>query len=614
MASSSNTLVITRMDSKLFQAAVNGEIEVFKSTNELRLDLLLTPEMNTVLHVNIIASETQDESFVKEILDMCPPLLLQTNARGETPLLMAARYGHGLIVQLLINRAKLLEQNDHLEMRARSASIHIHIMMMRTRNEEEDTALHEAVRFQHLEVVRILTREDPHFSYSANEAGETPLYIAVEGGYLKLVDQILTNCTSPATQGPIGRNVLHAAVMPVNAALTRMLLGELSNLTKQPDEEGLIPLHHAVGQYIWSGLEIIEMLLEKDESSAYIKNKQGKAALHIAASDYNRGYEIMKKILSRCPDNYEVVDNEGRNFLHYVVTEQSLPTVKLILEHSYLSNYLLDRKDNEGNTPLLHMLATSPKYPENLQALLSHSRVNRMSFNKQNKNILDMAYSLDHKEYNNKREVLEFLYTYPMIRSCIRKSSPIDDGRRQILTNLKKRKDEQKERIRTAIANYRESTLVAATLIATVTFAAGFTLPGGYMSSEAGHRQQAGSAVLSNSIAFRAFMITDTIAMMLSTTAVFINLFMTIASVNQEGNEKFESNYEMSMNFTMCALGFMVIAFVTGMYAVLSLSIALAIATCVIGLSFFVLMFFITKARFKGIDFSLKKFQLIRVG
>jgi len=51
-------------------------------------------------------------------------------------------------------------------------------MMSRMTNEEKDTALYVAARNIQAQVVKILTKEDPEFSYSANVHGETPLYIA----------------------------------------------------------------------------------------------------------------------------------------------------------------------------------------------------------------------------------------------------------------------------------------------------------------------------------------------------------------------------------------------------------------------------------------------------
>lgn len=140
------------------------------------------------------------------MLALSPPLLLQTNESGDTPLHIAARHGRADIVVLLIQAANA--GDGDLE-----NGLEQWLKLIRTINEEGDTALHQAVRFNHFDVVRILTTEDPEFSYAGNVAGETPLYLAAERGYRDLVFQILQTCTSPAFQGPNGRTALHAAVI-----------------------------------------------------------------------------------------------------------------------------------------------------------------------------------------------------------------------------------------------------------------------------------------------------------------------------------------------------------------------------------------------------------------
>lgn len=134
----------------------------------------------------------------------------------------------------------------------------------------------------------------------------------------------------------------------------------------------------------------------------------------------------------------------------------------------------------------------------------------------------------------------------------------------------------------------QECTLIVATLIATMTFAAGFTLPGGYVSNDGPHQ---GSAILSRNAAFQAFMVTDTLAMVLSSVSVLIHLF----SISRQGQIEKAENLTTAYYLTMSSMGAMVIAFVTGTYAVLAPSVALAVATCVIGLSFFVFFYMFFK-------------------
>ena len=95
-----------------------------------------------------------------------------------------------------------------------------------------------------------------------------------------------------------------------------------------------------------------------------------------------------------------------------------------------------------------------------------------------------------------------------------------DDDCNKDSGNIKKNKEDENALIQSA----ENSHLVVATLIATVTFAAGFTLPGGTI--QEGEHQ--GTPILKHNPAFQAFIVTDTIAMVLSSTAVLIDLLAAI--------------------------------------------------------------------------------------
>ncbi|KAJ0018920.1 hypothetical protein Pint_10339 [Pistacia integerrima] len=171
--------------------------------------------------------------------------------------------------------------------------------MLRMKNNEGDTALHEAVRNNYIGVVEILTKEDHEFSYSTNNFGETPLYIAVEGRSLDVVTKILETCKSASHEGTDGKTALHAAV----------LSGDL----------------------------------EFDRSSAYKEEKQrNMTALHMAAS---QGHEnIMEAIISCCPECCEMVDDRGWNFLHFAMKDAKGNTPLHVLAVS--SSDLDDRYDD----------------------------------------------------------------------------------------------------------------------------------------------------------------------------------------------------------------------------------------------------------------------------
>jgi ankyrin repeat protein len=199
----------TYMDPLLFKAAEEGNIDPFENYQTC-LDQLSTPDENTILHVYLGNQSREPEltDFVDIILEMCPPLLLQANKKGEIPLHLAARYGHSNVVKVLIHRAKALPTDPE-------SGVTEARKMLRMTNEEQDTALHEAARNSQSHVVEILTKEDPEFPYSANVHGETPLYITAASGWgqerEEVIDEILTNCISVDYGGPNGRTALHAA-------------------------------------------------------------------------------------------------------------------------------------------------------------------------------------------------------------------------------------------------------------------------------------------------------------------------------------------------------------------------------------------------------------------
>ncbi|KAJ6696657.1 hypothetical protein OIU85_003050 [Salix viminalis] len=125
----------------------------------------------------------------------------------------------------------------------------------------------------------------------------------------------------------------------------------------------------------------------------------------------------------------------------------------------------------------------------------------------------------------------------------------------------------------------REFHLVITALIATVTFAAAFTLPGGYKSDK-------GTAILAKKAAFIVFLISDAISMVLSISAVFIHFLLAL--LPSLPSQITVILFQFAISFTMKAMGTMIIAFITGIYAILQPVLGLGI--CLIGLSFIFLV------------------------
>lgn len=141
------------------------------------------------------------------------------------------------------------------------------------------------------------------------------------------------------------------------------------------------------------------------------------------------------------------------------------------------------------------------------------------------------------------------------------------------------RKDEKSSRVK-IIGEYvkerKDSHLVMAALVATVTFTAGITMPGGYI-NEKGPDQ--GAAVLSRNKAFQAFVVFNSVAMILSTCAVFIHLHLS-----RWANKSREFLlWRLSLDMILFALFAMVLAFLAGIYSVLSAKALVSIVFVIIG-------------------------------
>ncbi|KAL5707903.1 hypothetical protein ACHQM5_018754 [Ranunculus cassubicifolius] len=526
------------MDPVLYRCIGEGDIKKLKEIASS--DLLLTQTTygnNTALHV---AVQYGRKVIVKEIYNSCTSLLLHQNLKGDTALHMASRAGLTDIVEFLIN----VRRDEDVE--SGGSGEHIpNQELLRMGNNTQNTALHEAVRYDHVKVVKLLTRADPTFTYFANNAHETPLYLAAEKGWYDIVAQILDTCSSPAHGGPNGRNALHAATIRNDFGIMKILLEKQKFLIKVGDDKGWNALHHAVYHDFH---ERVVQLLEVDKTIVCVPANDGRTALHIAATE---GSLIsIEHIIRFCPDCWELVDSKGQNFLHTATRFGHQKLVRHILKTYRMVEGLLNDVDNDGNTPL-HLAALAGEYL--IEAMLEHDdRVKRSITNNLNLTAEEIIIKPGVSIWSSTRN----RHSYKQI---VQEEVEAKDD---FWFDLKERKD---------ISNIQ---LLVAALIATVTFAAGITLPGGFKDDG----ENEGMATLTRVTTFRAFVISNTIAMLLSLSAIFVHFQMSLAKNVKTINLLFGH----ATTYILAALIAMAVAFLTGSYAVLSNAHGLATTVVVI--------------------------------
>ena len=122
---------------------------------------------------------------------------------------------------------------------------------------------------------------------------------------------------------------------------------------EQGDDLGWTPLHIAAHM---GNQKFVKLLLEKDNSPTYLRNKDGLSAFHIAAKEGN--VEVMKELIEKCPDIFELLDNRRRTALH-VAAESGITNkaFSFFVGRPEFKGFF-DEQDKEGNT-IVHLATIS---------------------------------------------------------------------------------------------------------------------------------------------------------------------------------------------------------------------------------------------------------------
>ncbi|KAJ3682635.1 hypothetical protein LUZ60_015208 [Juncus effusus] len=493
---------------------------------------------NSALH--FIASQG-DVSSAETVYRRNPSLLQTSNEMGETPLHWAARCGRTKMVSELVSFARD-EGKEAVE------------TLLRKRNRYGETALHEAAQYKQHMVVKVLMAEDRFLAEMVDTAGMSPLYVATVVGAIETVRALI----EPFPDGPpskwcyVGkenRTALHAAVF-VNQDITNQLLKWKVGLTKEVDDRGNTPLHYAASVVVSTTI----MLLDTDASQAYKRDTNGSYPVHVAAK---MGHvSIIKAIFNKCPDSDELLDRAGRNYLHVAVNYGRWKIVRFICNSSVRASKTVNARDNEGNTPL--HLAAKNKDHRIVALLLCTKGLCQDIMNNEGKTPCDVANM--HSDFG----IRYGLNPEAMVDWCFTLSKASQNP--CLLDHSMNRSDNQNEFER-GLNKYKsltKSLSIGSVLIATVTFAATFTMPGGYKSDD--DMTKAGSAILANKYTFRTFLISDTVAFFCSLLATF---FLTASGTSNVDISHRKRYLHLSLFLLLFAAEGMVIAFASGVYVVI---------------------------------------------
>ncbi|KAF3954124.1 hypothetical protein CMV_020493 [Castanea mollissima] len=524
------------MQPDLYTAAKRGDTDFIKilKAGDLEGPVLSqkTPQLNSVLHIAAsLAASCGHLSTLKKLAPVFSGFLTIQNNEGNTPLHLA-----------LIKKYRVVD------------------LVLKTK---------------YSEIADFLVETNPEASYCPNEEHKSPLYMAAEAGdaeMVKLMIEKADGINMAMVEG--GGRVLeqfeevkliaHAAITGKNRDVLDSVMSEGPHRIKDRDSKGMTPLSYAASI---GYLEGVRYLLNKHADYIYESDQNGFFPIHTASS---RGHiKIVQEFIQKCPDSVELLNHQGQNILHVAAMSGKAKVVNYMLKMPELE-MLINEKDEDGNASL--HLASKGRHPKVVSILTWDKRVDLKSLNKEGKTALDIA-----GKYSGKVPSFRERLTWLALRYAGVSHAPCPSTTEDNLPSSKPREapnlDNYKDRVNTL--------LLVATLVATVTFAAGFTVPGGNDDSDP-HK---GMAKFLRHHLFQVFIISNTIAMYSSVTVVVALIWAQLGDLNL---------VIASLKFAVPTLGLALImvssAFMTGSYLMVRGLNWLAYVVLIIGSIFLLIL------------------------
>ncbi|RWR88247.1 protein ACCELERATED CELL DEATH 6-like protein [Cinnamomum micranthum f. kanehirae] len=561
---------LENMNPKLYEAAMKGDMKLLISIMEVdcppNLIICLTPQKNTALH---IAVKFEQQEIVKRLIQLCTSLISQPNSKGDTPLHVAARTGRTDLTKLLTPTLNLNLTEGNLALEDGNPVRQAGSVALRMRNLEGNNPIDEALKKSFGAVaLHLLAFEERHkLAREVNVAGESLLYLAADAGLDKVVQKIIDS-GDYSTQGPDGQNPLHIAVIK---GVVQILLDKERNFIPQADCFGNTVLHYASAKSYYRELkdkdkgsrsspavfqkQILGLLLQANPSLAYVPDRNGDYPLFIAArKDF---YCAAAVILDYCPDSIELVNQKGQNALHLAVIKKNWFIIGKLLERLEFKK-LINEPDNDGNTPM--HLATQTDRLDIVRLLICKGSPDLTMSNKQGRTAIDIC-------DNTKKE-------HPIFDKLTECGAVPDRHRWQDWFPSRRKK----VKIRPEFKTLGLQTLpIVTSLVATVTFAAALTVPGGYKND--GPRE--GLPVFMRNAALQAFVLSDILAFCSSMAATVLLVY-----ANAHSEDAFMIDYALKTCYYISGVAILatITAFVTALYVLTSKeSLWLAVTSLLLG-------------------------------
>ncbi|KAJ9702194.1 hypothetical protein PVL29_004100 [Vitis rotundifolia] len=530
-------------------------LEVLPKDHDPRLLTVKNDVENTILHE--AATDSCLLPAAEEMLRRAPELLTKRNVYGEIPLFCAARNGEKKMFKFLVGEVEKRGPNEEEYLKG---------IFQR---KDATTILHITILAEHYDLGKLIATKHGYISNLKDEDGMIALQLLAcdssafkvgrEYGFLKHFmssclsrkkeedktsqeddeesqAKVLSNFAKPRWRWPMLEGVRKRRAKYESACdLAKLLIqkdtswktteaGEVQSkpkphkyrkeeredrgasklLTPSLDDQTKKASKSSSTEKNGHEVEVEQEEAEEEEEEEEEKGDDyqeiykdpittGETPLFLATMCGN--IEIVEEILNVHPQALEHINKKGRNILHVAIKYSQKEIFELVMKKEILARRLITRTDKFGNT-ILHMAARKKKksyLAENIQSPALQLRKELLLFERVR--AISPPYATKH--LNKKKQTPEELFatTYARLHTY---------GKEWIK--------------RTS-----ENCTIVAVLIATVAFAAAYTIPGG-------SNQNTGRPILISESLFVVFTLTDVLSLTFALTSVVTFLSILTSS------------------------------------------------------------------------------------
>ncbi|OIV99365.1 hypothetical protein TanjilG_17175 [Lupinus angustifolius] len=440
----------------------------------------------------------------------------------------------------------------------------------------DDTPLHSSARAGNLDVIKdTLSGADEgevrKLLAKQNQAGETALYVAAEYGHVDMVRELIQyyDLADAGIKARNGFDALHIAAKQGHFDVLKILMNAHPELSMTVDPSNTTALHTAATQ---GHIEIVKFLLEAGSSLATIARSNGKTALHSAAR--NGHLEVVKAILEKEPGVATRTDKKGQTALHMAVKGQSLEVVEELIKADPST---INMVDNKGNTSL--HIATRKGRSQIVKLLLGQKETDAKVVNRSGETALDTA------EKSGSSDAKAILLEHGVQSAKAIKPQPTTATARELkqtVSDIKHEVHYQLEHTRQTrkrvqgiakrlnkmhaegLNNAINSTTVVAVLIATVAFAAIFTVPGQFVDDpkDIPPGMTLGEANIAPKAPFLIFFVFDSIALFISLAVVVVQTSVVVIESKAKKQMMAIINKLMWLACVLISVAFLALSFI----------------------------------------------------